>query len=459
MDDFVRPRLIDYYGIAATQAKLNFAIPFLSEDIPLYLDPFLLWRSPSQQDQSLHEGLLNAFNHLGTLAKSGNRETAIDILVQASECDEVGLGNSSTRTGKRIGRQQAEQILALFQQLPHYAQIGCRHIEEIQLYVDGISKDRISDLSCSFLKSFLIDFTIDECDQLRIPTKEVIVTELYSQRDRRFTPSHRVRLPINPVSGTPIVFVPKRWLRFMPWINFEEYFQSYCPQDDISHKGEPLDRVRVLLYNRDHYGVVETYITEKERSFEDCHNDPLFQQIPIISARRHLAKLGKLPTGNDNGQDREYERILEALLPSLLYPHLDFARAQSRTDSGVSIRDLVFYSNRDHPFLVELYDDYQTRQIPFEMKNVAEVQREHLDQINRYLAPGLGRFGVLTTRHELTNARRKQAIDLWAGQRKAIVTLTDVDIAMMVELFESKQRLPIDVIKKKYFEFRQLCPA
>jgi hypothetical protein len=43
---------------------------------------------------------------------------------------------------------------------------------------------------------------------------------------------------------------------------------------------------------------------------------------------------------------------METLMPSLLYPQLDFATAQSRTDSGVSIRDLVFYNNRDHPFFV-----------------------------------------------------------------------------------------------------------
>ena len=40
----INPRLTDYYGIAAPQASLDFAIPFLNEDIPLCPDPFLLWR-------------------------------------------------------------------------------------------------------------------------------------------------------------------------------------------------------------------------------------------------------------------------------------------------------------------------------------------------------------------------------------------------------------------------------
>ena len=58
----------------------------------------------------------------------------------------------------------------------------------------------------------------------------------------------------------------------------------------------------------------------------------------------------------------------------------------------------------------------------------------------------------------LKSAEFTRTIDLWSGQRKAIVTLTDVDIALMVELFESKQRNPIDVIVKKYGEFRAKCP-
>jgi hypothetical protein len=248
-------------------------------------------------------------------------------------------------------------------------------------------------------------------------------------------------------------------LRYVPWINYEEYYRAYCPQDDIAHKGEPLDRVKVLQYNRENYGLVEAYVQEKERSFADCANDPLFRQIPILSAKRHLSKLKQLPTGTTSGADKEYEHLMEVLLPSLLYPHCDFATAQSRTDSGVSIRDLVFYNNRDHPFLGELFTDYGARQLVFEMKNVQEVQSEHIDQINRYLAPELGKFGVLITRRDLKKARLKQTIDLWAGQRKAIIVLTDDDIATMVELFESKQRIPLDVIKKRHFRFRQACPV
>jgi len=453
-----RPRLTDHYGILVPQADLDFAIPFLDEDIPLYADPFLLWRSPSQQDQALHATLLNAFNHLGYLCANGQDAQAVTTLIAASECDEVGLGSSANRQGKRIGEAKAREILDLFKRIPQYNRAGFRHFEEIQFFVDGISKDRISDFTCSFLKSFLIDFTLHQCDQLRIPTSPSYIPRLYNSRKNQFEEARGIQLPVNPRNSNPLIFVPKRWLRFVPWISYDDYFEKYCPQDEISHKPEELTRVAVLNYNRDHYGVIETYVKSKERTFEDCHNDPLFAQIPITSAKRKFSAIKNLPTGKDDGADKQYEDLLGQLIPSLLYPHLDFAQEQARTDSGVSIRDLIFYNTASTPFLKDIFNTYGSRQITMEMKNVAAIERQHVDQLNRYLADELGRFGIIITRHPLKSAELKRTIDLWSGQRKAIVTLTDVDMDLMVELFESKQRNPIDVMVKKYAEFRAKCP-
>lgn len=454
----IRPRLTDHHGIMSPQSELDFAIPFFDEDIPLYVDPFLLWRSPSQQDHALHISLINAFNHLGDLVKKGQEQQAIETLIAASECDEVGLGSSATRKGKRIGVGKAREIIALFKRIPQYNQSGFRHFEEIQFFVEGISKDRISDISCSFLKSFLIDFTIQQCEKLGIPRQAVDVENVYDYRKNAFETLPGIELPVIPMDGRPLIFVPKRWLRFVPWLSYDEYFENYCPQDEISHKPEELTRVEVLEYNRDHYGVVDAYIQTKERTFEDCQNDPLFSQIPITSAKRKFALIQKLPTGKDENADKKYEDAIGQLLPSLLYPKLDFAQEQARTDSGVSIRDLIFYNTSSTSFLDDMYKTYGSRQITMEMKNVAEIQRQHVDQLNRYLADELGRFGIFVTRHPLKRAEMTRTIDLWSGQRKAIVTLTDDDIGQMVELFETKQRDPLDVIVKKYGEFRAKCP-
>ena len=47
----------------------------------------------------------------------------------------------------------------------------------------------------------------------------------------------------------------------------------------------------------------------------------------------------------------------------------------------------------------------------------------------------------------------RNTIDLWSGQRKCILCLTDEDIRLMVDVYENKQRDPMEVINKKYVEF------
>ena len=116
-------------------------------------------------------------------------------------------------------------------------------------------------------------------------------------------------------------------------------------------------RIAVLTYNRQNYGAVRDYVAAKERSAEDCKNDPLFSQIPIASAKKSLEVIKALPRGTKEESDVKYERELSRLLASAFYPQLDFAKAQSRTESGVLIRDLIFYNNRAHEFLAELFEN------------------------------------------------------------------------------------------------------
>src|SRR5258708_24448094 len=111
----IKPRLNDFYGIPFTQEEVDFAIPFLDEDIPLYIDPFLFWKSPSQQDNGLHLSVINSFNYLGNQYFKGNSD-CVQTLIRISECNEVGLGSSKTKIGKRIGEKLATEIF-------HYTKI------------------------------------------------------------------------------------------------------------------------------------------------------------------------------------------------------------------------------------------------------------------------------------------------------------------------------------------------
>lgn len=452
----VRPRLNDYHQIPLNQDVVNFAIPFVNEDIPLFLDPFLLWKSPSQQDNSLHADIINAFNALGVLYGT-DPESAVSTLIELSECEEVGLGSSKTRKGTKIGKKLAIDILETFKSIPQLKKSGYTHFEQAQLIVDGLSKDRISDIACNLIKSYLIDYTIQKAKEIGIPTVPVKI-KYYDTKKHSFDEDD-ADLPVNPEDQKPILLVPKRWLRMNTWINPDDYYVNYISVSDKLLNGLPIGRQEVLEYNRKNFDSVITYTETKQKDSGACKNDPLFSQIPVISTKRKMAEIKKLPTGKIENADKKYEEYASQLMASMLYPELDFAATQSRTMSGVLIRDLIFYNNTDHQFLKDLLEIYGSRQIVFELKNVNEVETDHVDQLNRYMKDDFGKFGILLTRHKPPKKVIQNTIDLWSGQRKCILILTDEDVEMMVNLYESNQRRPIDVLKKKYKEFMDLCPS
>jgi hypothetical protein len=388
----IRPRLNDFHNLPFTQAEVDFAIPFVDEDIPLYIDPFLLWKSPSLQDSSLHLSVINSFNYLGNQFIKGDSDS-VQTLIQASECNEIGLGNSKTKTGKRIGEKTAQEILSLYKNIPQISKSGFIHFEEIQLLVDNIAEDRVSDIASNLMKSFLIDYTIDQCEKLNIPIEQIEIY-CFDNKSNKFK-KENVYLPLNPGNKTPILLVPKRWLRYSTYINYDDYFKDHYIKDSSRN----LERVKVLNFNRQNYGQVEAFIKIKERQKADCVNDPLFKQIPVLSVTKKLSSILKLPTGKTDNADKDYENYLCQMLASLLYPYLDFAKEQSRTESGVSIRDLIFYNNCSYPFLKEIYETYKCHQIVFELKNVKELETDHIDQLNRYLKDSFGKFGVIFTRN------------------------------------------------------------
>jgi hypothetical protein len=451
----IRPRLNDFYNLPFRQEDVDFAIPFLDEDIPFYIDPFLLWKSPSLQDNSLHLALINSINYLGSQYLKGEMD-CIKTLIECSECSEIGLGMSKTRKGKRFSEKTAIEILSLYKNIPQIQKSGFIHFEEIHFLVNNIAEDRVCDITASIIKSFLIDYTLENCEKHSIPIEKVEI-QCFDYKNNKIN-NESTFLPINPNNKAPIILVPRRWLRKTNYLNFTNYCNDYyVPQIQKSDKKQ--DRVSILLYNRNNYDVVQTYVKIKERQQADCKNDPLFQQIPVLSSKKKLSSIIKLPVGKEDNANKKYEDNLCVLLASLLYPDLDFAQEQSRTISGASIRDLVFYNNCSNDFLREIYEKHDCRQIVFELKNVKEMNNDHVDQLNRYLHDTFGRFGILFTRNQPPLKVVRNTVDLWSGHRKCIIILTDADLKLMRTVFESKNRAPIEVIEKKYLDFTRLLPS
>lgn len=204
-------------------------VPHLREDLPLSLDPSLLWKSDKPEYQALHADLLGFVEEVRRHAVEGRATKARKLLTEIAEPVELGLGYSAdTKHGSALGPATISGIADTFRQITQMQASGLDHVEILALLVPGIAEDRLSDLTACVIKGWLAEFTTQRCDYYGIPTRPYRITTWdVTTLDWR---SVAVQLPFHPVDRTPILLAPLDLLRRLPWINYGDYYKTmYAP--------------------------------------------------------------------------------------------------------------------------------------------------------------------------------------------------------------------------------------
>lgn len=456
-----RPRLSDWYDLPLDEQKLDFVIPRLREDIPLNLDPFLLFNSDNSTYHGLHQRILDFFEAVRLSAVSDREMDANRLLNGITEPVELGLGYSTDRArGRALGPKLRADIITLFVSVPQLLNSGLTHMEALGLFVENLAEDRISDITASLLKSYLATFTQEQSEIHGLPVSPTRLDGFYDSARGTWN-ARTVSLPFNPVTHTPLMFAPRDLLRHLPFINYDDYYKStYAPLVLPPKTRSKQAKSVVLQHNRQLYSHVEIYLSAKEQRATECRPKSLFKPLAAATLRTKLRALKKLPTGRDDGADKEFERIAEDLLTSLLFPELDYASSQVRTISNSHVRDLIFYNDAKTPFTGDLRKSHDCRQLVVEFKNVASLDGSHVNQLARYLTGAFGNVGILLTRMPAPRSVLQNTVDLHSSTRKVILCLSDSDLELMFECcLTTSARRPIDVIKRAYIEFTRMLPS
>jgi hypothetical protein len=159
------PQLLfsDYFGISKSALDEYGALNIcLEADLPLFIDPFLLFASEKEEYQTLHNIIVAHLISLKQLAASGN--TSDLHLFQFPEVPQNWLGVSRWgNKGRGLGPQFASNLIAAFNGF--YSNFGeesitdSAHIEKLTLVGKGIGKDFISDFTTNLIQEFLLEYT------------------------------------------------------------------------------------------------------------------------------------------------------------------------------------------------------------------------------------------------------------------------------------------------------------
>ena len=154
----------DYFQIPSKILEEYGALDIcLSSDLPLFIDPFLLFASEKPEYQKLHDKIVTHLVSLKNIALDKTSSTNLQLF-QFPEREQNWLGLCKYgNKGKGLGPVFARNIISAFNGF--YANFGDEtissksHIEKLTLVGKGIGRDFISDFTTNLILEYLLEYT------------------------------------------------------------------------------------------------------------------------------------------------------------------------------------------------------------------------------------------------------------------------------------------------------------
>jgi hypothetical protein len=289
----------DAFGVTRGRAD-DWFDPIVDSDTKIFVDPFLIFQEPSEEWRGAHEQLIGHFDKCFHLIAEGNRNPSSTAYKKAlalltfPEPREFCLGYTESGThGAGGGPGYARLIAAAMESAIVRGLSDLRHFEELGILNEGIGPDRISDVTCNVLRARFIAYTKVVAQRHGIETVRFRVPGAAYDPVRVAWRTEHHDLPCNPVSGRPVLLVPERFLRELPVLNADDWWENYEAQQlrtDVNY--EVMQRVNkkaIVATARAHPEAVRTWVTEREGQAARSYNlakDPrgVYQWDPATRA-------------------------------------------------------------------------------------------------------------------------------------------------------------------------------
>ena len=156
----------DYFGVAEDQLEAYGAFNIsLITDLPLFIDPFLLFNNEKSEYQTLHDEIIRYLRFLRAKSEVGGiSKGLIKAWYCFSEVKQNWLGFCEDgNTGRGLGKGFANaldlNLVHVFQNFGNEQITIGSHLEKLCLIRAGVGRDMISDFTTNLIKDFLLTYT------------------------------------------------------------------------------------------------------------------------------------------------------------------------------------------------------------------------------------------------------------------------------------------------------------
>lgn len=139
----------------------------LVTDLPLFIDPFLLFNSKKKHYRALHEEIIRYLHFLREKAQEGDLDPAlVSAWYRFPEVKQTWLGftkngNRGSGLGNEFAMSLRDNLHNLFPDFGKESITKSSHLEKLCLVRDGVGRDNISDFTTNLIHGFLCQYTQD----------------------------------------------------------------------------------------------------------------------------------------------------------------------------------------------------------------------------------------------------------------------------------------------------------
>lgn len=452
-------KISERFQLGVTQYELDFVDIDTACDTPLFIDPHFLSISTDFVSAESSRTLRNFFQTFLTLVRTRELEQARRLFDNLHEPNETCLGLSKDAPrGNAIGEVDGEK---LFQSIiaSRAVETGIvEDIEDFRLFIEGIDKDKISDMTTNIIRKHLIRYTQDQCRLWNIPLQSNVQSGMcWDSATRMWVNFYTDMLVVN---EKKIILTPKIMVSYAKKYTPQKYFNqfvleflqndhlrrgsflvqhrkngdSYVTKKSLKETVAPYSKELLANFTENHPDVFSDFKDWIKTSSKPLKNEDIVEDERVDIARYLIDKLNSIPPGN--AAATQYHRVSVGILEFLLYPEIVSPVVEREIHDGRKRIDITFDNAASAGFFYRIHTTYQTPSqfIFVECKNYTrEVANPELDQLSGRFSINRGKFGLLLFRQtDDMDTLLSRCNDTYVDGRGIILPFADSDLIAML---------------------------
>lgn len=202
----------EYYKLGHRQPSLDFVDIKLNTDNLLFIDPRLIENAKDDIAKQMQIRIEAFWGELIKRVKLKDVKKIYSLLSGLSEPNETRLGYAFSKPrGNSVAEKLKPKIVDAIRRNKAVRTGVLSHFADVELFIEDIGSDRISDITTKIIKEVLIEYTQKQSRlHKNILLKEVVQDDIFDYKELKWM-KKKVVLPI--YDNKPILFVPKNIVR------------------------------------------------------------------------------------------------------------------------------------------------------------------------------------------------------------------------------------------------------